>query len=115
MRKLAVLALSSMFLLSACDDGYDLVNRTIITDVKIKEIDSYTSGKTKHYTIKFKQGDSKKEQELEFDNVYASDLRDELNALNKTSAILESKEEVLFDLVLKGDEVIEVSLSKNRK
>lgn len=114
MRKLAVLALVSMFLLSGCDGGYDLTKRTILTDVTIKEIDSYMVGKVTKYSMSFKKGKGK-EQELDIDNSQASSMKKEIESLYKTSEILDSKEELLFDLILDGDEIIEISLSKNRQ
>jgi len=102
---------SSALLLGACDSGYNLNERSIITEVEIIEVDSHMVGKSTEYTLIFERNG--KEQELDLDD--GSALRSELESINKTSAILDSDEKLLFDLSLDGDDIVSVSLSKNRK
>lgn len=114
MKKLLLLALlSSTLLLTACDDSYNLAGRTILTDVEDVKIDSEMIGKTTNWTISFKKNGKK--QELEFDNLYSSSAREEIESIQKTNKILNNNEKVFYDLVLNGETVVEISLSKNRK
>lgn len=112
-RKLfAGIALSSVLLLAACDED-TLQSRIIITDVEDVVMDSHMVGKSTQYTIQFKK-DGKK-QELDYDGANASTTQDEIEAIQKASSIIDSKEKIQYDLVLSGDSVQTITLSKNRK
>jgi len=114
MKKLLIsLSLFSVLLLGACADPYVLTDKVVITNVEVVKVDTRNVGRGSQYYIEFIKDDKK--QQLDISNPVGYDIQKEVSNVKKTNSILGSSEKIEYDLMVDGDVVEFVSLSKNKK